>query len=110
VCTFSLSAAATVTLGLADLTGPAALGFSFSALVTASAVVDPFFNWRTRWMLADRALADWYALQNRLRFYLARGDRDLDAEILSQFSAENDEIWEEFSSRWIAGAKGVNKR
>src|SRR5687768_7810859 len=47
----ALSAASTVILGLQDLDFWASLGFSLVALSTVVTAVEPFFNWRSRWIL-----------------------------------------------------------
>lgn len=48
VAALTLSAAATIILGVQDLDFWAGLGFSLVALATAVSAVEPFFNWRSR--------------------------------------------------------------
>ena len=49
-----LSGAATIILGLQNLTFWAGLGFSLVALTTVVNAIEPFFNWRSRWCLPRR--------------------------------------------------------
>jgi hypothetical protein len=51
----ALSAVATVILGLQDLDFWAGLAFSLVALTTVINAVEPFFNWRARWVLMEEA-------------------------------------------------------
>ncbi|MCO1655573.1 DUF4231 domain-containing protein [Pseudonocardia humida] len=53
--TLVLSAASTVILGLQDLDFWASLGFALVALSTVVTSVEPFFNWRSRWVLMEEA-------------------------------------------------------
>lgn len=101
VATLGASVSATVLLGLAELEGIAALGFALSAIVTIAAAVEPFFNWRSRWVLAEESLADWYDLRNRLRMYVAEELGELDRETLVAFSNDSDRVWSRLSENWI---------
>ena len=51
----ALSAVATVILGLQDLDFWTGLAFSLVALTTVVNAVEPFFNWRSRWVLMEEA-------------------------------------------------------
>lgn len=97
-----LSAFATVTLGLASLTGAAAYGFIASALVTTVSAVEPFFNWRSRWVMADEAIAQWYTIEDELLLYVA-GTRaeDLSVERITRLDEARQAVWDRFSTQWL---------
>jgi hypothetical protein len=100
--TLALSAAATIVLGVSQRDGFGHAAFALSALVTTAAAIEPFYNFRSRWVLAEEILADWYRLEEQLTMYLAsteaaKVDR---AEILG-FDAEYDRIWQRFSEQWV---------
>lgn len=98
----ALSATATVILGLAELTGPAQWGFIFSALVTTLSAIEPFFNWRSRWVLAEEALAEWHRIDNELTMYVAdTEERNLDRTKIMAFHDEYSQVWEHFSNQWL---------
>lgn len=65
-CSTLASAIATVILGLADLGTWASIGFVLSAWVTTINAVEPFFNWRSRWVGAEKALASWHRIEESL--------------------------------------------
>lgn len=102
IIVLGLSAAATVILGLADLNGLAQWGFVFSALVTTVSAVEPFFNWRSRWVLAEEALAKWHRLEEDLATYVAATpSQDLQQDRLLAYYSGYCDVWEDFSNRWI---------
>jgi hypothetical protein len=98
----ALSAAATVILGVAELTGPAQWGFIFSALVTTLGAIEPFFNWRSRWVLAEEALANWHRIDDDLTMYVAdTNENDLDRARIMGFHDEYCLVWEQFNNQWL---------
>lgn len=52
---FAFSVASTVILGLQDLNFWASLAFSLGAVGAAVGAVEPFFNWRARWVLMEES-------------------------------------------------------
>lgn len=97
-----LSAAATVILGLAELEGPAQFGFIFSALVTTLGAIEPFFNWRSRWVLAEEALAKWHRIEEDLAIYVADTEQNnLDRAKIMTFYKSYCLVWDEFSNQWL---------
>jgi hypothetical protein len=60
VLSLVLSGASTIILGLQDLNFWAGLAFSLVALTTIVEGVEPFFNWRSRWVLAEAAQHRFY--------------------------------------------------
>lgn len=100
--TLLLSAAATVILGIAQLDGLAQVGFVMSALVTTASAIEPYFNWRSRWVLAEEALHTWYQLEEDLTNLVARRDaQSLDREEVLAIDAKRQEAWDRFGEQWL---------
>lgn len=100
--TLGLSAAATVILGIADLDPLATVGFVLSALVTTVGAVEPFFNWRSRWVLAEEALAAWYRLDDELNNYVSStNEQDIDKATIIDIDKRRQAIWDRFSQQWL---------
>lgn len=107
----ALSAAGTVILGLAELSGPAQLGFIFSALVTTLGAIEPFFNWRSRWVSAEEALAKWHRIEEDLTIYIAQTPfRRLDTDKILGFHDEYCRTWEQFSDQWLDQRRSTPSR
>jgi hypothetical protein len=62
----ALSAASTVILGLQTLNFWAGLAFALVAVVTVINAVEPFFNWRSRWVLMEETQSRFYRLRDDL--------------------------------------------
>lgn len=107
VVALTLSAAATIMLGLSDLSGLAAWGFALSALVTSVTALEPFFNFRSRWVSADQALARWHAAEEELTLYVAATSiDDLNVPGLLRFDHMRREEWSRFSEDWLEHRRG----
>ncbi|WP_459335508.1 SLATT domain-containing protein [Arthrobacter sp. TMS2-4] len=106
----ALSATATVILGLSDLDGPAQWGFIFSALVTTIGAIEPFFNWRSRWVLAEEALARWHRIEEDLSLYVANREIEkLDQSEVMSFYHKYTQVWEQFSDQWLEQRRADGK-
>ena len=108
--TLFLSTLVTVLLGV-NLTVAATvlkqIAFVCGAAVTLLNALEPFFNYRALWVEHEEALAELYALNNDLRFYLAGRDlADVDENALAEFSARHNEIWHRLSVAWIGHRRG----
>ncbi|TWF75590.1 hypothetical protein FHX44_111474 [Pseudonocardia hierapolitana] len=100
--TLGLSGASTVILGLQDLDFWASLGFSLVALSTVVAAVEPFFNWRSRWVLMEEAQAELRRIRDELDYLLAtRGDDELRREDIEPFFERSQQVWRQTSTRWL---------
>lgn len=96
------SGAATILLGLASLDGLAAWGFALSALVTLITTLEPFFNFRSRWVSADEALARWHSTEEELEAYVAtRTAQDLEMSRLLEYDRTRRKEWDRFSQEWL---------
>jgi hypothetical protein len=102
VLSLVLSGAATIILGLQNLTFWAGLGFSLVALTTTINAIEPFFNWRSRWVLAEEAQHRFYRLQEDLEYLVAtRRPDELMAEDLEKLYVRYQEIWDHFAGEWL---------
>jgi hypothetical protein len=97
-----LLAASTVILGLQDLEFWSGLGFSLVALVTVINAVEPFFNWRSRWVLMEEAQYRFYRLQDDLDYLLAKtAPTAIRSEDLDPLFERYQDAWENLSRRWL---------
>jgi hypothetical protein len=97
-----LSGASTVILGLQNLTFWASLAFSLVAVTTVLGAVEPFFNWRSRWVLMEDMQARLHRLDNDLTYVVAKTGADgLAPDQLDPYFERLQEIWEETSSAWL---------
>ncbi|MEU9145001.1 DUF4231 domain-containing protein [Streptomyces sp. NPDC048349] len=100
--TLALSAASTIILGLQDLSSWANLAFALVALVTLLGAVEPFFNWRSRWVLMEETQYRFHRLADELEYLLASTPADalthsqLD-EVFNRYQA----TWDDLSRSWL---------
>jgi hypothetical protein len=99
----ALSGAATIILGLSELPGPASWGFALSALVTLVTALEPFFNFRSRWISADEALARWHRAEEDLTIYVeTTPENKLALATIAEFDTVRRDEWLRFSQDWLA--------
>ena len=104
------SGTATIMLGLANLSGLAAWGFAFSAVVTLITSLEPFFNFRTRWVSADEALATWYSGEEQLETYIAtRSTDEIELSKLLEFDTMRRQEWARFSREWLSERRQIQQ-
>jgi hypothetical protein len=97
----AISAAATIILGLQNLTLWAGLGFSLVALVTVINAVEPFFNWRSRWLLAEDAQSRFYRIEEDLEYLVATCSKEnLQMGNVDELYRRHQENWRNFSEKW----------
>jgi hypothetical protein len=98
----AISASATIILGLQNLSLWAGLGFSLVALVTVINAIEPFFNWRSRWVLAEEAQYRFYRVRDDLEYLVAtRPKEELQMEDLADLHERYQENWKYFSEEWL---------
>lgn len=98
-----LSASSTIILGLQDLNLWASLAFSLVAVTTVVNAVEPFFNWRSRWVLMEEMQSKFHRLSDELEYLLiATPPEDLRADQIDPLFQEHQQVWAEASQRWIA--------
>ena len=100
--TLALSATATVILGLSDLDFWPSIGFCLTALLGPISSIEPYFNWRSRWVHAEEALAKWHHIEENLSLYVATtAASDIEVAKIIDFDRERRDVWSTFSQRWI---------
>lgn len=102
VSTLALSVLATIMLGLAERSLVSNIGLVASSLVAVSSSLEGFFNWRSRWVLAEEALAEWHAIEDGLMVHVASTKPDeLKIEDILDFDRRRADAWNRLSSEWI---------
>lgn len=102
VSSIALSVASTIILGLQKLTGWAGFAFALVATVTAVNALEPFFAWRSRWVLMEKMQNRFYRLRDELSYYIAVTQPDrIDGARVRQMFDEYQQVWEEASDRWM---------
>lgn len=102
VATLVLSAASTVILGLQDLNAWAGLALACVALVTLLGAVEPFFNWRSRWVLMEEAQHRFRRLADDLEYLVASTPADeLTFDQLGEVFGRYQTIWDDLSRTWL---------
>ena len=71
IVSLALTVASTIILGLQDLNAWTGTAFSLVAIVTAVNTLEPFFAWRSRWVLMEEAQYKFYRLRDELTYYIA---------------------------------------
>jgi hypothetical protein len=100
--TLLLSASSTVILGLQDLDFWASIAFSMVALTTLTGAIEPFFNWRSRWIVMEEMQASLHRLESDLRYFLAKSKPDkIGVSDLDQFHDRLQAIWASASTAWV---------
>lgn len=100
-----LSGAATILLGL-ELGELAQLplknvAFAFTSIVTVLNALEPFFNYRALWVEHERANGAFFAVKDRLNYYVAgRQDADLDATAIGNLYGEYEQVWANLNHAW----------
>ena len=98
----ALSATATVILGLQDLNFWAGLAFSLVAVVTVVNAIEPFFNWRSRWVLMEEAQYRFYRLEDDVNYLIAKSKPDtVQLQDVDALYESYGHIWDELSLRWL---------
>ncbi|MFF3763037.1 SLATT domain-containing protein [Streptomyces sp. NPDC001922] len=102
VATLVLSAASTVILGLQNLNAWAGLALACVALVTLLGAVEPFFNWRSRWVLMEEAQYRFQRLADDLEYLVATTAADeLTFHQLGEIFGRYQTIWDDLSRTWL---------
>jgi hypothetical protein len=101
VVSLTMAATSTVILGLQNLNTWSSIGFSLVAVVTVVNTLEPFFAWRSRWVLMEDTQYKFYRLRDELTYYVAstRSD-DLDETRLRDIFNQYQHIWDQLGNRW----------
>ena len=102
VGSLAISSTSTIILGLQQLNFWTGIAFSLVTVVTVVNILEPFFAWRSRWVLMEEAQYKFYRLRDDLTFYLAAHQPDqLDKATIKDMFDKYQEIWDQLSSRWL---------
>lgn len=102
LCVLVMSATSTIILGWQDLNVWTGLAFSLIALVTVVNTLEPFFAWRSRWVLMEETQYRLHRLRDELTFYLAsRPPEAIDTAQVTGMFRQYQEIWDQLGSRWL---------
>lgn len=98
----ALLATSTIILGLQDLEFWAGVGFVTLTLATFVTGLEAFFNWRSRWVLAEEAQYRFYRLQDELEFLLFTTEPSrITADDVATVFVKYQDIWDRFSLGWL---------
>jgi hypothetical protein len=102
VAALALAAASTVVLGIPAIPNRAAIALPMVALVTLISALEPFFNWRSRWVLMEETQYRLNRIRDEMDYYLVTTPAaDLDRDRLRRFFADHQDIWRDVSRKWI---------
>jgi hypothetical protein len=102
VAALALTAASTVVLGIPAIPGRAAIALPMVALVTLISALEPFFNWRARWVLMEETQYRLNRIRDEMDYYLVTTPAaDLDRDRLRGFFTDQQDIWQDVSRQWI---------
>ncbi len=100
--TLVLSAASTIILGLQNLDPWTGTAFSLVAVVTVVSALEPFFAWRSLWVLMEEASSRFHRLEDELAYYVASTPaEEIDVEVVREMFGRYQEVWDSLSSRWM---------
>lgn len=102
VAALVLTGASTVVLGIPAIPGRAAIALPMVALVTLIGGLEPFYNWRSRWVLMEETQYRLNRIRDEMDYYLVTTlSADLDRERLRRFFADQQDIWNDVSRQWV---------
>jgi len=97
-----LTAASTVVLGIPAIPGRAAIALPMVALVTLISALEPFFNWRSRWVLMEETKYRLNQIRDEMDYHLVTTPAaDLNRDQLRGFFADQQDVWHDVSRQWV---------
>ncbi|MEV7550087.1 DUF4231 domain-containing protein [Amycolatopsis sp. NPDC089917] len=97
-----LSATSTVILGLQNLNPWTGTAFALVAVVTVVNVFEPFFAWRSLWVLMEEGQYKFYRLRDELTYYIASTPpEELDPAVLRERFDQYQAIWDLVGNSWL---------
>jgi uncharacterized membrane protein YcjF (UPF0283 family) len=102
VLSLLLSLGSTIILGLQKLNDWTGIAFALVAVVTVVNTLEPFFAWRSLWVLMESTQYRFYRLRDELTYYIAATPPDqLDEARLRAMFDEYQRIWDQIGIRWM---------
>jgi hypothetical protein len=82
VAALALTAASTVVLGIPAIPDRTAIELPMVALVTLVTALEPFFNWRSRWVLMEETRYRLNLIRDQMDYYRGRDGHGDHGELL----------------------------
>jgi hypothetical protein len=102
VAALALTGASTVVLGIPAIPDRAAIALPMVALVTLISALEPFFNWRSRWVLMEETRYRLNRIRDEMDYHLVTTPAaDLDRDELGRFFADQQDVWHDVSRQWV---------
>ena len=102
IVTLALTAASTVVLGIQAIPNRTAIALPMVALVTLISALEPFFNWRSRWVLMEETQYRLNRIRDEMDYYIVTTPTSgLDRGRLHKFFTDQQDVWNDVSRRWI---------
>jgi hypothetical protein len=97
-----LSVASTIILGLQKLNLWTGIAFALVAVVTVVNTLEPFFAWRSLWIVMENTQYRFYRLRDELTYYIAATPPDqLDEAKIRVMFDEYQRTWDQLGNRWM---------
>jgi hypothetical protein len=107
VLSLVLAVGSTIILGLQHLNFWTGLAFSLVAVGTLVNALEPFFNWRSRWILMEDAQYRFHRIQDELEYLLLKTPSpDVKLDDLDPFFERFQGVWADTSERWLEFRRG----
>lgn len=101
-----LTAASTVVLGIPAIPERTSVALPMVALVTLIGGLEPYFNWRSLWVLMEETQYRLNRIRDEMDYYLVvTPEADISLYRLEAFFKAQQEIWNDVSRRWIGFRK-----
>jgi hypothetical protein len=102
ITTLVLTAGSTVVLGIPAIPDRTSIALPMVALVTLIGGLEPYFNWRSRWVLMEETQYRLNRIRDKMDYYLVTTpEADISRDRLHEFFKAQQEIWNDVSRRWI---------
>lgn len=102
IATLALTASSTVVLGIPAIPNRTSVALPMVALVTLIGGFEPYFNWRSRWVLMEETQYRLNRIRDEMDYYLViTPESDISRKRLDEFFKAHQEVWSDVSRRWI---------
>jgi len=109
VTSLAMSVISTIILGLQNLDFWTGLAFGLVAVSTAVNAVEPFFNWRSRWVLMEETQYRLQRIRDELNYTLMRTPpQHLRFDDVDAFFTRTQDVWKDTSLRWLQYRRADN--
>jgi hypothetical protein len=102
IATLALTAGSTVVLGVPAIPDRTSIALPMVALVALIGGLEPYFNWRSRWLLMEETQYRLNRVRDEMDYYLViTPEADISRDKLDEFFKDQQEIWSDVSRRGI---------